>query len=99
MPTLRTGNSHPHRNAPEYADRVNLLKKIKVGKEWRFVPVVAESNGRLKDKVRVNGRVEVHTEGSYYIEWWEQGRRKREARTRSSAPVASLSSGAPFAKA
>jgi hypothetical protein len=23
----------PHRNAPEYADRVNLIKKIKIGKE------------------------------------------------------------------
>src|SRR5580658_561225 len=57
MPALKTSN--PHRNAPEYADRVNLLKKIKIGKEWRFAPVIAESNGRLKDKVRVNGQVEV----------------------------------------
>jgi integrase/recombinase XerD len=83
MPALKTSN--PHRNAPEYADRVNLLKKIKIGKEWRFAPVIAESNGRLKDKVRVNGRVEVHTEGSYYIEWWVSGRRFREATTREDA--------------
>ncbi len=68
MPALKPRN--PHRNAPEYADRVNLIKKIKIGKEWRFAPVVPEANGRLKDKVRVNGRVEVHIEGSYFIEWW-----------------------------
>ena len=68
MPALMPRN--PHRNAPEYADRVNLIKKIKIGKDWRFAPVVPEANGRLKDKVRINGQVEVHIEGSYFIEWW-----------------------------
>jgi integrase len=75
----------PHKNAPEYADRVNLIKKIKVGGAWRFAPVVPEPNGRLKDKVRINGTVEVHTEGSYYIEWRERGKRHREAATREEA--------------
>ena len=83
MPALMPRN--PHRNAPEYADRVNLIKKIKIGKEWRFAPVVPEANGRLKDKVRVNGQVEVHIEGSYFIEWWVSGRRFREATTREDA--------------
>ncbi len=83
MPALMPRN--PHRNAPEYADRVNLIKKIKIGKIWTFAPVVHEANGRLKDKVRVNGQVEVHTEGAYYIEWWESGRRRREATTREDA--------------
>jgi integrase/recombinase XerD len=83
MPALTARN--PHRNAPEYADRVNLMKKIKVGKDWRFAAVVPEANGRLKDKVRVNGQVEVHSEGSYYIEWWVSGRRFREATTREDA--------------
>ena len=83
MPALMPRN--PHRNAPEYADRVNLIKKIKIGKEWRFAPVVPEANGRLKDKARVNGQVEVHSEGSYYIEWWVSGRRFREATTREDA--------------
>jgi integrase/recombinase XerD len=83
MPALMPRN--PHRNAPEYADRVNLIKKIKIGKDWRFAPVVPEANGRLKDKVRVNGEVEVHSEGSYYIEWWVSGRRFREATTREDA--------------
>lgn len=75
----------PRKNAPEYADRVNLIKKIKVGGAWRFAPVVPEPNGRLKDKVRINGTVEVHTEGSYYIEWRERGKRHREAATREEA--------------
>jgi integrase/recombinase XerD len=83
MPALIARN--PHRNAPEYADRVNLIKKIKIGKDWRFAPVVPEANGRLKDKVRVNGQVEVHSEGSYYIEWWVSGRRFREATPREDA--------------
>lgn len=75
----------PHKNAPEYADRVNLIKKIKVEGAWRFAPVVPEPNGRLKDKVRINGKVEVHSEGSYYIEWRERGKRRREAATREEA--------------
>ena len=83
MPALTARN--PHRNSPEYADRVNIIKKIKVGKDWRFAPVVPEANGRLKDKVRVNGEVAVHSEGSYYIEWWVSGRRFREATTREDA--------------
>jgi integrase len=65
------------KNSPDYADRVNLLKKIKVGSAWRFATVVPEANGRLKDRVRVNGQVESHPEGAYYIEWRECGRRCR----------------------
>src|SRR5712692_1090 len=60
--------------------RVNLIKKVKVGGDWRFAPVVPESNGKLKDKVLINGQAEVHTEGSYYIEWREDGRRGRRFR-------------------
>ena len=56
-------------NAPDYADRVNLIKKIKTADGWRFAPVVPEANGRLKDRVRINGQIEVHPEGAYYIEW------------------------------
>ena len=72
-------------NAPEYADRVNLIKKIKVENAWRFAPVVPESNGRLKDRVRVNGKVEVHSEGAYYIEWRERGKRCRVTVSREDA--------------
>ncbi|MGO9495085.1 MAG: tyrosine-type recombinase/integrase [Terracidiphilus sp.] len=68
-------------NAPDYADRVNLIKKIKTVNGWRFAPVVPESNGRLKDRVRIDGQVEVHPEGTYFIEWRVGGRRGRRYRT------------------
>ena len=51
-------------NSPHYADRVNIVKKIKLQNQWRFAPVVFEPNGRLKDKVRINGQIEIHAEGA-----------------------------------
>ena len=61
--------------------KVNLTKFVNVGdNEWRFCPVVFSSNGRLKqDRVFVKGREESHSEGSYYIEWRENGNRHRQA--------------------
>jgi hypothetical protein len=41
--------------------------------------VVREANGRLRNRVRVDNRIEVHAEGVYYIEWRKEGRRLREA--------------------
>ena len=38
MPTLKPRGTLL--NAPDYADRVNLIKKIKVDGSWRFAPVV-----------------------------------------------------------
>lgn len=58
---------------------VNVVKKVKVNGQWKFCPVVVESTGRLKDRVRVNGHTEVHPEGVYYIEWRENGQRRRQA--------------------
>jgi len=58
--------------------RVNILKKIKVDGAWNFYPAVVESNGKLKDKVRIKGAVEVHPEGTYYLEWREGKSRSRE---------------------
>src|SRR5258708_4407069 len=79
MPTLKPLGTLL--NAPDYADRVNLIKKIKTANGWRFAPVVPEANGRLKDRVRINGKLEVHPEGAYYIEWRIGGRRGRRYRT------------------
>lgn len=79
MPTLKPLGSLL--NAPDYADRVNLIKKIKTASGWRFAPVIPEANGRLKDRVRINGQIEVHPEGAYYIEWRVGGRRGRRYRT------------------
>ncbi len=60
---------------------VNLTKYVKVGADqWRFCPVVTSSSGRIKpDHVLVNGEDELHKEGSYYIEWYEGGKRRRQS--------------------
>jgi integrase/recombinase XerD len=63
-------------------NRVNILKKIKIGKSWNLYPAVVESNGKLRDKVRVRGKVEVHPEGYYYIEWWRDGRKREQIKDR-----------------
>ena len=59
--------------------QVNVLKKVRTSQGWRLCAVVRETNGRLRDRVRVGGRIEVHTEGVYYLEWREEGRRLRVA--------------------
>lgn len=56
-----------------------------MGGSWRFAPVVPEANGRLKDRVRVNGVIETHPEGAYYIEWRERGKRCRVSVAREDA--------------
>jgi len=33
-----------------------MTKKIKTSSGWRFASVVPEANGRLKDRVRINGQ-------------------------------------------
>ena len=58
---------------------VNIVKKVKVAGIWRFYPALLDSEGRLDDEVQVNGRVERHTEGSYFIEWYERGSRRRRS--------------------
>ena len=63
-------------------NRVNILKKIKVGKIWNFYPAVVEPNGKLRDKVLVRGHVEVHPEGCYYIEWRQNGRKREQIKDR-----------------
>jgi integrase len=57
--------------------RINVLKKIKVDGKWRLCPAVIEAGGKLKDRVRVHGQIETHLEGSYCIEWREDGKRRR----------------------
>jgi len=58
--------------------RVNLIKKVKVGRVWKFCPAVVEPGRKLNDLVRVKGQLETHSEGTYYLEWREQGRRRRQ---------------------
>jgi hypothetical protein len=56
---------------------------VKVGANWNLYPAVVEPNGNLRDKVRVRCKVEVHLEGYYYIEWWQDGRKREQTKARS----------------
>jgi integrase/recombinase XerD len=58
--------------------RVNLIKKVKVDGEWKFCPAVFDQGRKLNDLVRVRGQIETHSEGTYYLEWREQGQRRRQ---------------------
>src|SRR5262249_1056602 len=60
-------------------NKVNVLKKVKVDGKWKLCPAIVEPGGKLKDRVQVNGRAEVHNEGVYYIEWRKDGQRLRES--------------------
>jgi hypothetical protein len=64
-------------NSTSLAGRVNLTKYVNLGSgganRRRFCPVVRTGNGRIRpDYVSVDGRPELHKEGSYYIEWSRQ---------------------------
>lgn len=60
---------------------IHLTKYVNLGdNQWRFCPVVIAGNGRIKpDYVLTSGRSELHREGSYYIEWYENGSRRRQS--------------------
>jgi hypothetical protein len=50
--------------ARQYADRVNVIKMVKVNGRWPFVRIV-ERNGRIvRDHVWVDGQDEHHPEGA-----------------------------------
>ena len=62
------------------SSRVKLLKQVKINDKWVLATALFDSKGRVrKDHVRVSGTDENHPEGSYFIEWWDQGQRHREA--------------------
>jgi integrase/recombinase XerD len=55
---------------------VTLLKQVKTNNKWRHARALFDSKGRVRrDRVRINGKDEPHPEGSYFIEWWDQGKR------------------------
>jgi hypothetical protein len=65
-------------NRNGYASRVNILKYVKVANKWRFAPVQLVNN-KLKSDFLIDGQAERHAEGTYYIEWYEVGRRRRQS--------------------
>src|SRR6266702_2673440 len=59
--------------------RANLSKHVKGASGWRYYPVVWLRNGSVRpNHVLVNGEAEHHQEGFYSIEWYENGRRRRQ---------------------
>jgi integrase len=65
------------RTSNQYAKRVKVLKYVKVGDGWRFANVV-ERNGKIvRDHVLISGCDQHHPEGTYYLEWYELGNRRR----------------------
>jgi integrase/recombinase XerD len=60
-----------------YAQRVKILKYVKAGEKWRFANVVEKAGKVVRDHVLIAGRDEHHPEGTYYIEWYEVGNRRR----------------------
>lgn len=60
--------------------RVNLTKRVKMGAVDRYCPVVESGNGRIKpDWVVIDGKEERVAGGSYYLDWTENGKRRRKA--------------------
>jgi hypothetical protein len=59
---------------------VSLIKQVKVNGKWKLATALFDRKGRVRrDRVRVKGQDEAHPEGSYFIEWWDHGKRRREA--------------------
>ena len=58
---------------------VNLTKRVLTDKGVRYCPIAPRArNGRVRaDVVIVEGKEEKHTEGAYYIEWWQGAKRCR----------------------
>lgn len=59
--------------------RVNVFKKVRIRNQWVLCPAVPERSGRFLDRVRGAGEIEMHHEGTYYLEWREDGLRRRQA--------------------
>lgn len=66
--------------ASTYAERVNILKYVKSSGKWRFAPVARRTSGSIHwDNVLIGGTTEHHPEGKYFIEWREEGVRRRKS--------------------
>src|SRR5271155_890507 len=78
--TGQVGIKPPSSSGIAYAPRVNVLKKVKLGTFWRFAPLKQDANNRTSwNSVLIDGKQEIHKEGTFYIEWYDNGRRKRES--------------------
>ncbi|HET7207769.1 MAG TPA: hypothetical protein VFI95_14425 [Terriglobales bacterium] len=62
----------------QYANRVRIIKYVKSGDKWRFGNPVERKGKIVRDHVWIEGRDEHHPEGTYYIEWYENGSQRRK---------------------
>lgn len=66
--------------------KVNLTMRVQVDGKDRYAPVVIAANGRVKPDWVVIGDQELrYPEGHYYIDWTDNGRRKRQSVGKSAA--------------
>jgi integrase/recombinase XerD len=65
------------RKVRRYAQRVKILKYVKSGETWRFANTVERTGKVVRDHVLIAGVDQHHPEGTYYIEWYEVGGRRR----------------------
>src|SRR5437879_2915604 len=60
--------------------QVNLTKRVETPKGLRYCPALMAGNGRVKaDYVLIDNKEERHPEGSYYIDWSQNGKRIRKS--------------------
>jgi integrase len=57
---------------------VNVVKQVKCADRWRLVPTARKSGRIMRDQVVVHGQVEHHPEGSYFLQWYEAGKCRRQ---------------------
>ena len=66
---------------------VNITNRVRIeGKGWRFCEVVFGANRKIKSNaVLIDGKEQLHPEGRYYIDFLQDGQRKRLAAGASAA--------------
>jgi hypothetical protein len=57
------------------SSRANLKKYIKVGRKWRFVPILKQNGVPYPGTVIVDGKPVRSNSGTFYLEYYEDGRR------------------------
>ncbi len=62
-----------------YAERVNVLKQVRIGNRWKLASVIQQNGKIVRDHVRVGGKDEHHPEGQYFLEWHRGGKRHRRS--------------------
>ena len=69
---------------------VNITKRVRIeGKGWRFCEVVFGANRKIRpNAVLIDGKEQVHPEGRYYIDFLQDGQRKRLAAGATAAEAA-----------